>query len=418
MVPSAFVVLASFPLTPNGKVDREALPDPGLAGGRDADADDFVPPRGPIEEALAEAWAELLGGGPVGAHDNFFDRGGHSLMALQLLARARQVFDVEVPLMDFIERPTLVEPRPTWSSGPSPTATPPHRPSSGPTAPAPCPPPSPSSGSGSSTSSPRAARRTMSPSRSGSTARSTSTRSAAPSPRSSAATRSSAPPSPTTAASPARSSPTRSSCPCPSTTSPGSPRTVARSRALERILAEAARPFDLARGPLVRAGLLRLGEDRHIVQVTMHHIASDGWSLGVLVREVSALYDAFRRGEPSPLPEPAIQYADFAAWQRAWLRGDVLQGQLDYWTGQLAGLQPLELPTDRPRPAVPSGRGAERTATIPRELARRVAYAGTGRGGHAVHDPAGRLPGPAPPLLRPGRHRRRLTHGRPHPDGT
>ena len=99
----------------------------------------------------------------------------------------------------------------------------------------------------------------------------------------------------------------------------------------------------------------------------MHHIISDAWSLGVLVREVSALYDAFRRGEHSPLPEPNIQYADFAAWQRSWLSGDVLRRQLDYWTGQLSGIAPLELPTDRPRPAAPTGAGGERYAIIPRE---------------------------------------------------
>jgi hypothetical protein len=131
---------------------------------------------------------------------------------------------------------------------------------------------------------------------------------------------------------------------------------------------EAAYPFDLSRGPLVRAGLIRLSEAEHIVQVTMHHIASDGWSLGVLIREVSALYEAFRAGQPSPLPDPAVQYADFAAWQHRWLQGDVLRQQLDYWTGQLAGLPPLELPGDHSRPAVPSGRGGERYATIPKDV--------------------------------------------------
>src|SRR5262249_10644676 len=105
MVPSAFVVLESLPLTPNGKVDREALPDLEIA--QSPDSAGYVPPRGPIEEALADAWAELLGGGRIGAHDNFFDRGGHSLMALQLLARVRRIFDVEVLLENFIEQPTL-----------------------------------------------------------------------------------------------------------------------------------------------------------------------------------------------------------------------------------------------------------------------------------------------------------------------
>src|SRR5262249_10252450 len=109
-------------------------------------------------------------------------------------------------------------------------------------------------------------------------------------------------------------------------------------------------------------------DTEHIVQVTMHHIVSDGWSLGVLIREVSALYEAFRLGDSSPLPDPTFQYADFAAWQRDWLQGEVLREHLDYWTAQLGGLSRLELPTDRPRPPVPSGRGGERHAIIPRDV--------------------------------------------------
>ena len=96
----------------------------------------------------------------------------------------------------------------------------------------------------------------------------------------------------------------------------------------ERIAAEARRPFDLARGPLLRAGLWRLGETEHVLLLALHHIVSDGWSLGVLVREVTALYPAFAAGLPSPLPELPVQYADFAAWQRSWLAGDVLDGEL------------------------------------------------------------------------------------------
>src|SRR5262249_20730666 len=111
-------------------------------------------------------------------------------------------------------------------------------------------------------------------------------------------------------------------------------------QALERVHKEAARPFDLSRGPLVRPGPIRLSDTEHIVQVTMHHIISDGWSLGVLIRELSALYDALRSGESSPLPELAIQYADYAAWQREWLQDEALRRQLDYWTARLDGLPP------------------------------------------------------------------------------
>src|SRR5262249_50520237 len=117
---------------------------------------------------------------------------------------------------------------------------------------------------------------------------------------------------------------------------------------------EALTPFNLAQPPMLRARLLRLEEQDHILLLTMHHIASDGWSAGVLVPEAVNLYEAFRQGQPSPLPELEIQYADYAAWQRQWLQGDVLEKQLDYWRSQLAEIAPLQLPTDHPRPAAPT----------------------------------------------------------------
>ncbi|MEQ4503545.1 amino acid adenylation domain-containing protein, partial [Pseudomonas sp.] len=123
--------------------------------------------------------------------------------------------------------------------------------------------------------------------------------------------------------------------------------------------AQARSPFDLARGPLFRAGLLRLGAEEHVLVLSMHHIVSDGWSMGVLISELSALYAAYCQGEASPLPEPELQYADYAVWQRGWLQGEVLERQLDHWRQTLSGLpDSLELPTDRPRPAVQSFRGA------------------------------------------------------------
>jgi hypothetical protein len=127
-----------------------------------------------------------------------------------------------------------------------------------------------------------------------------------------------------------------------------------------RLLTEyAQRPFDLARGPLVRPILLRLQTAEHVMGITMHHMVCDGWSVGVLLREMVALYQAFSVGNPSPLPELPCQYADFAIWQRQWLRGNVLETQLAYWKQQLDGIPPiLELPTDRPRPAVQTFQGA------------------------------------------------------------
>nr|MDQ3804074.1 condensation domain-containing protein [Acidobacteriota bacterium] len=133
---------------------------------------------------------------------------------------------------------------------------------------------------------------------------------------------------------------------------------------------EARRPFDLSSAPLLRASLLRLSDEEHVALLTMHHIVSDGWSMGVLVREVAALYEAFSRGDSSPLEELPIQYADYAVWQRERLQGDALERQMQYWREQLGGDLPvLELPTDRPRPAVQSHRGAHEIVKLPAELA-------------------------------------------------
>jgi amino acid adenylation domain-containing protein len=128
---------------------------------------------------------------------------------------------------------------------------------------------------------------------------------------------------------------------------------------------EARRCFDLSEGPLVRASLLRLDKEDDVLLFTMHHIVSDGWSVDVFVREMSSNYEAMLQGRPPSLDELPIQYADFAIWQREWLKGEVLERQLDYWTNQLSGSSTLlNLPTDRPRPAVQGGRGATRSATV------------------------------------------------------
>jgi len=132
----------------------------------------------------------------------------------------------------------------------------------------------------------------------------------------------------------------------------------------------AQRPFDLSTGPLVRASLLSLSTEERVLIVSMHHIVSDGWSMGVLVREVAALYEAYASGAESPLKELSLQYADYAVWQREWLQGEVLEQQLAYWRRQLAGAPPvLELPTDRPRPQVQTFRGAALPFKLSKELA-------------------------------------------------
>ncbi|MBZ4418503.1 amino acid adenylation domain-containing protein [Myxococcus sp. RHSTA-1-4] len=145
------------------------------------------------------------------------------------------------------------------------------------------------------------------------------------------------------------------------------------ARCRELALRQAGMSFDLARGPLLAATLVRMGPEDHVLLLVIHHIISDGWSTGVLVRELAALYDAFSRGQPSPLPELPIQYADFAVWQRQWLQGDVLASQLDYWRKQLADADtPLKLPTDRPRPRVRTYAGGKRTFTVDAAVTRKL----------------------------------------------
>jgi amino acid adenylation domain-containing protein/non-ribosomal peptide synthase protein (TIGR01720 family) len=140
--------------------------------------------------------------------------------------------------------------------------------------------------------------------------------------------------------------------------------------ARQLVLEEAQRPFDLAEGPLIRTRLLRLSDEDNILLLTMHHIVTDGWSLGVLYRELTALYGAYSKAQSSPLPDLPIQYADFATWQREWLQGEVLENQLSYWRKQLAGAPAvLELPTDHPRPAEQTSRGAQRRVVLSKSVA-------------------------------------------------
>ncbi len=148
------------------------------------------------------------------------------------------------------------------------------------------------------------------------------------------------------------------------------PAAVSESETERLVKEEAQRPFDLSQGPLLRTTLLRLGDDDHILLLALHHIVSDGWSGGVLFQEITTLYEAFSAGKSSPLPELAVQYADYAVWQRGWLQGEVLEKQLSYWKERLSGAPPVsELPTDRPRPSVQNFRGARQSVTLSKSLA-------------------------------------------------
>jgi aspartate racemase len=146
------------------------------------------------------------------------------------------------------------------------------------------------------------------------------------------------------------------------------PETEREVEAQRLVTEEAQRPFDLVNEQSFRTQLLHLGEEEHLLLLTMHHIVSDGWSLGVFMRELTALYEAFSTEKSSSLPELPIQYADFAAWQNEWLVGEVLEVQLNYWKRHLGGQLPvLDLPTDRPRPPVQTYRGARQSLELPKK---------------------------------------------------
>ncbi|HSF41151.1 MAG TPA: non-ribosomal peptide synthase/polyketide synthase, partial [Thermoanaerobaculia bacterium] len=369
MIPSAFIRLESFPLTPNGKVDRGALPETEWRKTEESSP----APRTPVEEVLAGIWAEVLGLERVGAADHFFDLGGHSLLATQVMSRLRSVFAIELPLRVLFESPILAELAAqveatlrTGAGGAAPPLVPMLRQGALPLS--------------------FAQRRLwfidqLAPD--------------SPLYNIPVALQAKGPLDPGVLAASlgeivrrhealrtvffsVEGSPVQVIQPAAPFTMPlvdlaGLPESRREALALALTGEEASRPFDLTRGPLLRGALLRLGEGDHIALLTLHHIASDGWSMGILVHELMALYAAFAEGRPSPLSELPVQYADFAAWQLSWLQGKALDNEVSYWQQQLAGLPPrLELPTDRPRPAVQSFRGASRETRLSAELTRQV----------------------------------------------
>ena len=369
MVPSAIVVLDALPLNANGKVDRRALPAP------DQRPEDmaYVEPTTPTEVRLAAIWRDVLKLDRIGADDDFFELGGHSLLATRVIAQIREQFQIEAPLRILFEAPTLrrlaeqVDAAAVCGSGglvPALTAQP--RPEHLPLS--------------------HAQERLWFLEQLGQVGTSYNMPSAYrldgrldvealerallelerrhESLRTRFATVDGVgvqlidPPGGLVLARHDLS---------------GLAVDVREAAARRLVEAEAALPFDLAAGPLFRAGLIDLGDDQHLLLLTAHHIVSDGWSQGVINRELTALYAAYAAGQPSPLVEPALQYADYALWQRSWLTGAEFDRQLDYWRGHLAGAPlVLELPTDRPRPAVASFSGAAVPFSIPAELTARL----------------------------------------------
>jgi amino acid adenylation domain-containing protein len=361
MVPGQYVLLERLPLTPSGKVDRRALAAMGL-GDRSL-AESYVAPRTPTEEILAGIWARLLKIKQVGIHDDFFALGGHSLLATQLVSRVRNVFQVEVALRQLFDKPTIAglvtEITRLKMVGEDLQSLPIARISRNETL-----------------SLSYAQQRLwfldqLEPNSSlynipaavrlrGTLDLTALTQSFSEVIRRHESLR--------TRFGLVNRIPVQIIDEAPEFTLSVldlSTEADARRVAME----ESQRPFDLAAGPLLRARVLRLSEQEHMLLCTMHHIISDGWSMEVLTRELTTLYEAYAKGEPSPLPELPIQYADYAHWQREWLQGEVLEQQLNYWKQQLSGGPAvLELPTDYPRPAVQTFRGAHQSLTLPAKL--------------------------------------------------
>ncbi|HVS00394.1 MAG TPA: amino acid adenylation domain-containing protein [Thermoanaerobaculia bacterium] len=383
MVPAAFVKLDSLPLTANGKVDRRAIAAiaaiasaaqaaPGAEHG-----EEYAAPRTPVEETLTALWAELLGLDRVGVHDEFFHLGGHSLLATRLVSRVRAMLGVEIDLCDVFEAPT--------PAGLARRVEGAWRPEAPPLVPAPPAPFRPLSSAqrrlwflhrfqgGSGVYNMPTLLRVRGP-----LCRPALAAALAEVTRRHEALR--------TVFTSVDGEPVQVVLPFTPPALPVIdlsvlPETERRAEADRLAAAEVQTPFELEEGPLSRTVLFALGTEEHALLVNAHHIVTDGWSVGVLVREVAALYEASAAGRPSPLPELPVQYGDFAVWQRTWLNGAVLEAQLDHWRQRLAGAPVvLDLPTDRPRPPVQTFRGAVEPLLLSRELARGLEQAGRAQG--------------------------------------
>jgi amino acid adenylation domain-containing protein/non-ribosomal peptide synthase protein (TIGR01720 family) len=371
MVPASFVFLEDLPLNANGKIDRKALPAPKES--QEEAGDSYAAPTTVYEEELLQIWQEILRREWVGVNDNFFEMGGDSLTAVQVISRVWAKLGVDIQIEDVFDAPTIAGLAARIRSA-----------------------------------SERPLREELPP--------------IVPVPRSG--------PLPLSFAQQGLWFLDQLEPDSPAYNIPAAIRLSGKLdvKALERSLNEiihrhevlrtrfvaiegrpaqvivpylklalvvielshlpdrqrgedalhlaaedARQPFDLTQAPLLRASLLRLSECEHVLLFTLHHIITDEWSMAVLMREMGMLYEAFSRGEESPLEDLSIQYADYATWQREWLRGEAQEKELSYWKKQLAGSPPvLELPADRPRPAVQSYRGAQEVMVIGGEVVDRI----------------------------------------------
>jgi len=357
----------AFPLSPNGKINRKAFPPPDVSS-YDSSQEYFAP-KTPEEELIASIWTDVLSVEKVGRNSNFFDLGGHSLLATQVVSRIREAFKVDLQLRDLFETPTVEQLALVIDQL--------RKKEAGITAPpiekiprdqnlpisfaqqrlwfldqlAP---------GSASYNIPTAMRlrgklnvKALEKSLQEIVRRHESLR--------------------TTFAenegTPVQIVADEFDLQLEQTDLSTLPEVEREQEVTRLIHQDAEAVFDLARGPLYRTHLIKLADEDWAFLFNMHHIISDGWSVGVLINEVIQLYLAFSQDQPSPLPELEIQYPDFAAWQRKWLSGDVLQKQIDYWKEQLVDAPPLlELPTDRPRPAMQTFNGAAEPVRLPAEL--------------------------------------------------
>ncbi|TFI53961.1 amino acid adenylation domain-containing protein [Mastigocladus laminosus UU774] len=370
MVPAAFVTLEALPLTPNGKVDRRALPTPELTR---VLSSNIVSPSTPIENLLAGIWAEILGIDKVGINNNFFELGGHSLIATRVISQIREIFQVELPLSYLFEKPTIaglakeIEKAIKVNLGVEATNI---------------------ERIERSQQLPLSFAQTrlwfldqLEPNNtaynifngihlSGTLNIGALEQSFNEIVRRHEALR--------TSFQTVDGQPIQIIAPTLILTFPivdlceSSP--SEREKEIHRLATqEVLQPFDLAQCPLLRVTLIRLNAEEHIILLTMHHIISDAWSMGVLVEEVAALYPAFCTGRLSQLPELPIQYADFAVWQRQWLQGEVLQTQLDYWKQQLGNTSPrLTLPKPPLHSTIETRHGAKQSFTLSQDLTQAI----------------------------------------------
>ncbi|MEU7414133.1 non-ribosomal peptide synthase/polyketide synthase [Streptomyces sp. NPDC042638] len=372
MVPSAVVVLDHMPLTPQNKIDRRALPAPErtVTAGR-------VAPRSARERALAEIWADVLGVDAVGVTDDFFDLGGESILAARVLARIRDELGIRLTVRDVFTARTVAALAPLLAD---PSAAAPAEPI----------PPAPA---GSELPLSSAQRRLwyLDDLTAGGTEYNTGVALRLRGPLDGDALRralhrlAARHASLRTTFGTADGQGVQRVAPEPDLPLRTADLTgvpdARRAEAAETLLTEElGRPYDLAAGPLTRALLVRLAAEDHLLLLAQHHIVTDGWSVGILTRELAALYHAETTGEPDGLPRTAVQYPDFAVWERQQRAAGADTADLAYWKRHLAGIQHLELPADRPRPAVRTTAGAAHRHLLPAELVTRLRQLAAGRG--------------------------------------